>query len=62
MKACMCLGAENTHYMEYKHEKEKLNEYTRRLRLILNTKLSAKKVNASNWNICNTSTKIQSRN
>jgi hypothetical protein len=37
------LGVEENHNIEYKNEKEKLKkEYVRRLRLILNTELSAK--------------------
>jgi hypothetical protein len=43
MKACKYLGVAEKHNIEHKHEKEKLKkEYVRRLRLILNTELSAK--------------------
>jgi hypothetical protein len=57
MKAYKYLGVEENHNIEHKNEKEKLNkEYVRKLRLILNTDLSAK--NASNWITGSTSTKI----
>jgi hypothetical protein len=43
MKAYKYLGVEENHNIEHKNEKEKLKkEYVRRLRLILNTELSAK--------------------
>jgi DNA topoisomerase VI subunit A len=43
MKAYKCLGVEENHNIEHKNEKEKLKkENVRRLRLILNTELSAK--------------------
>jgi len=43
MKAFKYLGVEENHNIEHKNEKEKLKkEYVRRLRLIFNTKLSAK--------------------
>jgi hypothetical protein len=43
MKACKYLGVEESHNIEHKNEKEKMTkEYVRRLRLILNTELSAK--------------------
>jgi hypothetical protein len=43
MKAYKYLGAAENHNIIYKNEKEKLKkEYIRRLRLILNTELSAK--------------------
>jgi hypothetical protein len=49
MKAYTYLGVEENHNIEHKNEKEKLKkEYVRRLRLILNTELSAKKENVSN--------------
>jgi hypothetical protein len=41
MKAYKYLSVEENHNVEHKNEKEKL-EYVRRLRLILNTELSAK--------------------
>jgi hypothetical protein len=44
MKAYKYLGVEENHNIENKNEKEKLTkEYVRRLRLSLNTELSAKK-------------------
>jgi hypothetical protein len=44
MKAYKYLGVEESHNIEHKNEKEKLKkEYVRRLRLILNTDLSARK-------------------
>jgi hypothetical protein len=43
MKVCKYLGVEENHNIEHKNEKEKLKKkYVRRLRLILNTELSAK--------------------
>jgi hypothetical protein len=43
MKAYKYLGAEENHNIEHKNEKGKLKkEYAKRLRLILNTELSAK--------------------
>jgi hypothetical protein len=43
MKAYKYLGVEENHNIEHKNEREKLKkEYVRRLRLILNTELSAK--------------------
>jgi hypothetical protein len=44
MKAYKYLGLAENHNIEHKNEKEKLKkEYLRRIRLILSTKLSAKK-------------------
>jgi hypothetical protein len=49
MKAYRYVGAEENHNTEHTNEKERLKEeYMRKLRLILNTELSAKKYNASN--------------
>jgi len=64
MKSCKYLGVEEKHNTEYKNEKEKLKkEYVIRLKLVLNTELSAKnKMHASVWNTDKTSTKIQLRN
>jgi hypothetical protein len=43
MKTYKCLGVEENHNIEHKKEKERLvKEYMRRLRLILNTQLSAR--------------------
>jgi hypothetical protein len=43
MKACKYLGVEENHNIQHKNEKEKLKkEYVTRLRLVLNTELSAK--------------------
>jgi hypothetical protein len=42
MKAYKYLGVDKIHNIEHKNKKEKLKEYVRRLRLILNTVLSAK--------------------
>jgi hypothetical protein len=42
MKAYKYLGAEESHNIEHKKEKDRLKEYVRRLRLILSTELSAK--------------------
>jgi hypothetical protein len=42
MKAYKYLGVDENHNMEHKNEKEKLEDYVRSLRLILNTELSAK--------------------
>jgi hypothetical protein len=48
IKAYKYLGVEENHNVEHKNEKEKLKkENVRRLRLILNTELSAK--NPSHW-------------
>jgi hypothetical protein len=44
MKAYKYLDVEENHNIEHKNEKEKLKkEYVRRLKLILNAELSAKK-------------------
>jgi hypothetical protein len=43
VKAYKYLGVEDSHNKEHKNGKEKLKEYLRRLRLILNTELSTKK-------------------
>jgi hypothetical protein len=43
MKAYKYLGVEENHNIEHKNEKEKLKEYVRRLRLILNTSAELKK-------------------
>jgi hypothetical protein len=59
MEAYKYLGVEENHNVEHKNEKEKLKkDYVRRLRLILNTELSAKNKMQS-WIIGSTSTKIQ---
>jgi hypothetical protein len=42
MKAYKYFGAEESHNIEHKNEKETLKACVRRLRLILNTELSAK--------------------
>jgi hypothetical protein len=45
MKAQKYLGVEKSHNIEHKKEKDRLKkEYIRRLRLILTTELSAKKI------------------
>jgi hypothetical protein len=42
-EACKYLGIEESHFIEYKNEKEKLKkEYLRRLGIVLDTQLSAK--------------------
>jgi hypothetical protein len=59
MKAYKYLTVGENHNRGHKNEKERLKkEYIRRLTLISNTELSAKK-NGSNWIIGSTSTKIQ---
>jgi uncharacterized protein YgfB (UPF0149 family) len=42
MKTYTYVGVEENQNIEHKNEKERLKEYIRRLRLILNTELSAK--------------------
>jgi hypothetical protein len=42
MKVYKYLGVEENHNIEHKNEKEKFKEYVGRLRLILNTELSAR--------------------
>jgi hypothetical protein len=60
MKAHKYLGVEKSHNIQHKKEKDRLKkEYIRRLRLILTTELSAKKLNVSNLITDNTSTTIQ---
>jgi hypothetical protein len=39
------MAVKESHNTEHKHENEKFKEYVRKLRLILNTELTAEKIN-----------------